>query len=99
MFIAPAKAGIFFKQALLNVEAKVVSFMIAKAFLYLGKRIFIDLAVGKEDVVRVLPRYSGFAAISSSGQTSSTLKRFENSTSCHRSDFDSPGGAICSRQN
>lgn len=43
----------------------------------------------------VLPRSSGFFASSSSGHTSSVLKRRENWTNCQRSDFASPGACTC----
>ena len=38
-----------------------------------------------------MPFSSGAFASSSAGQTSSVVKRLENSTSCQRSDFASPG--------
>ena len=48
---------------------------------------------------KVLPFSSGFLATNSCGHTSSTLKRLENSISCHKSDFASPGALICWCQN
>ena len=46
----------------------------------------------------VLPRYSGLLSNNASDQTSSTLKRLENSISCHRSERDSPGASICCQE-
>ena len=42
---AATKAGIFFEQTLLNVEAKVVGFVVVEAFGNFRDRVFVDLAV------------------------------------------------------
>jgi hypothetical protein len=89
--VAATELGVLLEQALLRVEAEGARLGVGVAGLHVGEREAVDLAVPEQHIVQVLPRSSGFLAISSAGQTSSTLKRFENSMSCHRSERASPG--------
>jgi len=89
------------EQTFLHVETKafhlvvVVSIAVGIGNTLFGKLVY--LPVGIQYVVQRFAPVLGFGDQQVVGQTSSTLKRFENSTSCHKLDLDSPGELICSR--
>ena len=97
--MAAAERGVFLEQALMDVEAERLRLVVGVAGLDIAD--IGNLSTWpflKSTSNSVLPRYSGFFASSSSGQTSSILKRLENSISCQRSDRDfarraTPAGA------
>ena len=85
---------VLLEQSLLQVEAEGLRFVVGIAVLDLRHRESLStLPLRNSMSYSVLPRISGCLAMSSAGHTSSTLKRLENSTSCHRSDRDSPGAS------
>ena len=85
--MAAAELGVFLEQSLLHIEAEVLATRaLCVSRLDIRERKFVDLAILEQHVEQRLAAYSGFLAISSSGQTSSILKRLENSISCQRSE-------------
>jgi hypothetical protein len=92
--VAAAEAGVLLEQALLHVVAEGLGLVVGVA----GPGVGIDLAnssfgnlltwpLAYSTSYRVLPLYCGFLSSRSAGQTSSVLKRLENSMYCHRSDL------------
>ena len=89
--VAAAELRVLLEQALLHVEAEGLRLGVLVAGLHVGSGNLSTWPLRNSTSYSVLPRYSGFFAISSAGHTSSILKRLENSISCHRSERASPG--------
>ena len=55
-----AEIGIFLEQALLDIEAEILGFLVGETVLGIGQREFVDHAVGEQDVVERLVLVFGF---------------------------------------